>query len=373
MGSVRTLLHCVCLLHHPRPLHQARRALPGRSCSGRRWSCLPPSASGPPPLPRLRPEPGSPRGRSTAISAARRTCSLRPTARRRTGGWSWSRAHDGDKTLPPRERSARRGPPAGECGRADPAMTRMLLRRRDQGYLDDGSRDAAREFRDALQSIVASGKSDGLVRPGPADLWTSVWLALVAFAAERVSAKEWAPDHQQVGLTLEAAWDAIAAGRGREEKPEVRGEGPLSRLILLPQKRELSRTLRHAPDQLSAPGTASGQRPDLQHPRRPGSHRVRCPSAPGSRAARARMPGAPRRPDQAEVAGSPAQHDAGEHRVAQQHRQARVGCGELGRRHRTGLGFRGRRVEPVESLPGAHDDHGAVLAPARPARVPPPL
>jgi hypothetical protein len=89
-------------------------------------------------------------------------------------------------------------------------MIRMLLRRRDEGYLDDGSRGAAREFREALQSIVASGKSDGLVRPGPAELWTSVWLALVAFAAERVSAKEWTPDHQQVELTLEAAWDAIA-------------------------------------------------------------------------------------------------------------------------------------------------------------------
>ena len=42
------------------------------------------------------------------------------------------------------------------------------------------------------------------MRPGPADLWTSVWLALVAFAAERVSAKEWSPDHPQVGLTIEA-------------------------------------------------------------------------------------------------------------------------------------------------------------------------
>jgi AcrR family transcriptional regulator len=93
------------------------------------------------------------------------------------------RGQDGDKTLPPRDR---------------------LLEV-------------------ALQQIVASGKSDGLVRPGPADLWTSVWLALVAFAAERVSAKEWSPDHQQVGLTLEAAWNAISAGKrgsgetGKEE------------------------------------------------------------------------------------------------------------------------------------------------------------
>jgi AcrR family transcriptional regulator len=123
------------------------------------------------------------------------------------------RAQDPDKPLPPRDRLlgvARRLVSAAE---RDPAMTRMLLRRRDEGYLDDGSRGAAREFREALTQMVAAGKSDGLVRSGPAELWTSVWLALVAFAAERVSAKEWTPDNQQVTLTLEAAWDAIRSER----------------------------------------------------------------------------------------------------------------------------------------------------------------
>jgi len=33
----------------------------------------------------------------------------------------------------------------------------------------------------------------------------------VAFAAERVSAREWTPEHPHVALTLDAAWDAIAA------------------------------------------------------------------------------------------------------------------------------------------------------------------
>ena len=123
------------------------------------------------------------------------------------------RNQDTDNSLPPRDRLlavARRLVSAADT---DPAMTRMLLRRRDQRYLDDGAREAARAFRDALLQIVASGKSDGRVRAGPADLWMSVWLALVAFTAERVSGKEWAPDHPQVELTLEAAWDAIAGGR----------------------------------------------------------------------------------------------------------------------------------------------------------------
>ena len=121
------------------------------------------------------------------------------------------KGQESDPVLPPAERLlniARRLVSAAEH---DPAMTRMLLRRRDEHYLDDGARAAAREFRESLQQIVASGKSDGRVRAGPADLWALVWLALVAFAAERVCAKEWVPEHPQVALTLEAAWDAISA------------------------------------------------------------------------------------------------------------------------------------------------------------------
>lgn len=98
-----------------------------------------------------------------------------------------------------------------EAAERDPAALRMLLSTREERHLDERSREAAREFREALQQIVAGGKSDGLVRAGPAELWASIWLALVAFAAERVSGREWAPDHPQVGLTLDAAWDAIRA------------------------------------------------------------------------------------------------------------------------------------------------------------------
>ena len=87
----------------------------------------------------------------------------------------------------------------------------MLLRRRDEQHLDEKSREAEREFRDALQHVVAGGQSDGAVRTGPAELWTDVWLALVAFVAERVGARDWAPDAPPVGMALDAAWDAIAA------------------------------------------------------------------------------------------------------------------------------------------------------------------
>jgi AcrR family transcriptional regulator len=95
----------------------------------------------------------------------------------------------------------------------DPALTRMLLRSRDEQHLDERSREASREFREALQQVVAGGESEGLVRQGPPELWTNVWLALVAFAAERVGAREWESESPQIGLTLDAAWDAIAARR----------------------------------------------------------------------------------------------------------------------------------------------------------------
>ena len=93
----------------------------------------------------------------------------------------------------------------------DPSLTRMLLRSRDEQHLDERSREAAREFRQALQQVVAGGEQQGAVRQGPPDLWTDVWLALVAFAAERVGAQEWDAESPQIGLTLDAAWDAIAA------------------------------------------------------------------------------------------------------------------------------------------------------------------
>jgi AcrR family transcriptional regulator len=93
----------------------------------------------------------------------------------------------------------------------DPARVRMLLRTRDDQHLDENSLESAREFRGVLQEIVARGGSDGVVRGGAAELWTDIWLALVAFAAERVGSREWDPESPEVAMTLDAAWDAIAA------------------------------------------------------------------------------------------------------------------------------------------------------------------
>ena len=90
-------------------------------------------------------------------------------------------------------------------------IARELIRRRDEQHLDEQSRESEREFRDALHTVVAAGRNNGQVRQGPPELWTDIWLALVAFIAERVGAHDWAPDGPPVNLALDAAWDAIAA------------------------------------------------------------------------------------------------------------------------------------------------------------------
>ena len=118
---------------------------------------------------------------------------------------------DGDRSVPERLGGIARR--LLDAAARDPSLTRMLLRDREEQHLDERSREAAREFRDALRKIVAAGGSEGLVREGPPELWTDVWLALVAFAVERVAARAWESDSPQIGLLLDAAWDAIATRR----------------------------------------------------------------------------------------------------------------------------------------------------------------
>jgi len=98
-----------------------------------------------------------------------------------------------------------------EAADRDPATTRMALHFEDGRHLDEQSRVLARQVRDALQQIIASGKADGTVRTGPAELWAGVWLAVVGWAAERVTVKEWNPGHPQAIQAVDAAWDAIKA------------------------------------------------------------------------------------------------------------------------------------------------------------------
>lgn len=107
------------------------------------------------------------------------------------------------------ERVARR---LTESADRDPAAVHMLLARPARGLLDDTSRLAAGRFNAAVERIVAEGKAAGTVRAGPADLWATVWLEVVALALHRIVRQEWQPDSPHTTQTLEAAWAAIAAG-----------------------------------------------------------------------------------------------------------------------------------------------------------------
>jgi AcrR family transcriptional regulator len=121
------------------------------------------------------------------------------------------REPEGEGQLRTRERLHRIGQRLLEAAARDPSLTRMLLRSRDEQHLDERSREAMREFRGALQQVVSAARSEGRLRAGPPELWTDVWLARVAFASERIGSKEWSPERPEIGMTLDAAWDAIAA------------------------------------------------------------------------------------------------------------------------------------------------------------------
>ena len=105
----------------------------------------------------------------------------------------------------------------GELGRfwtqtaeQDAPRVRMLLGWRLPQELDEGSRQAAGEFRQALERLIAVGKQEGSVRAGVADLWAAVWLTLVTFVVEKVAQREWGPQHPHAIAALDAAWEAIA-------------------------------------------------------------------------------------------------------------------------------------------------------------------
>ncbi len=101
-----------------------------------------------------------------------------------------------------------------------PPEVRMLLEAGDGPFLEEGTRALRRAFADGLIQIIATGKADGMVRPGPAEVWAAVWLAVVELAVDRVASGEWTIDSGNVSLAIQAAWDAIAAPE-RASAPEL--------------------------------------------------------------------------------------------------------------------------------------------------------
>ena len=132
---------------------------------------------------------------------------------RSTARWAHGIVTDveSDRALPVLERIRRLGHRFVEAAERDPAAARLLFRRAGDAPSDPASRAALADLHGGVERMVAEAKAGGLVRPGPAELWAAVWLALVGFVAWKVAGREWEPGSATVEQALQAAWDAIAA------------------------------------------------------------------------------------------------------------------------------------------------------------------
>lgn len=93
----------------------------------------------------------------------------------------------------------------------DTAIVRLGLLDDLGPLIDDESRKTAREFRVALERIVADGKAQGTVRTGAVEIWAGVWLATLRHALEKVVSGDWKPTDATVRMVIDAAWRAISA------------------------------------------------------------------------------------------------------------------------------------------------------------------
>lgn len=133
---------------------------------------------------------------------------------RAAGRWAGRLVKEADALkVGPREKLAELGRGLVAGAAREPAVARLFFILRHGDLLDDESGRVARDFRLGLEALIAQAKAEGSVKPGAAEVWAAVWLGVVTLAIDRVSGKEWAESHAGVHLSLDAAWDAIAAAR----------------------------------------------------------------------------------------------------------------------------------------------------------------
>jgi len=130
--------------------------------------------------------------------------------------------------LPTRERLAQAARRLIQEAERLPAAHRLQARPIEFEVLDEPARAARLRFRDAVTRLVAAGKQDGTVRSGGAELWAQLWLAVVWSACERVAGGEWTPEHPNVALAVDAAWEMISLREAREPSTSPPSAGPAS-------------------------------------------------------------------------------------------------------------------------------------------------
>lgn len=93
----------------------------------------------------------------------------------------------------------------------DGAVVKLGLLEPLDPVLDEDSRKARREFRVALERMVAEGKAQNAVRTGAVEIWAGVWLAAISHALSQIISGDWKPGDTSVRLVIDAAWRAISA------------------------------------------------------------------------------------------------------------------------------------------------------------------
>ncbi len=93
----------------------------------------------------------------------------------------------------------------------DTAIVKLGLLEPLDALLDEESRRTEREFRTAIERVVAEGKAQGTVRAGAVEIWAGVWLAAISYAVKKIVEGEWKPGDAGVRLVIDAAWRAISA------------------------------------------------------------------------------------------------------------------------------------------------------------------
>ena len=114
-------------------------------------------------------------------------------------------------TMAPHARLARLAELLVDGAGREPAVVRLFFFQDVSLLLDDKSRESSREFRGALENLVAQGKAEGSVRAGGVDALAAAWLGVMRVALERILAREWGMASAGVRLCTEAAWNAIKA------------------------------------------------------------------------------------------------------------------------------------------------------------------
>jgi AcrR family transcriptional regulator len=96
-----------------------------------------------------------------------------------------------------------------EVAARDPELVRLVFINPPIQELDQRSQAVRNDLRSSIESVLASGKSAGEVRPGPVDVWADVWISLITLVLERLADGTWTPEQSAPTQVIQCAWDAV--------------------------------------------------------------------------------------------------------------------------------------------------------------------